>query len=73
MNHDLLIPPDIMSVSEWLNFSLQVSMLGNVGQRSGLGRSDAPQEEAGLTLKLEKNSRGRATIRKDPDVPIHKR
>ena len=33
----------------------------------------APQEEAGLTLKLQRNSRGRGTIRKDPDVPIHSR
>ena len=33
----------------------------------------ALQEEAGLTLKLEKNSRGRATIQKDPNVPVHSR
>ena len=33
----------------------------------------APQEEASLTLKLESNSSGRATIQKDPDVPVHSR
>ena len=33
----------------------------------------ATQEEAGPTLKLQRNSRGRGTIRKDADVRIHSR
>ena len=31
---------------------------------------DTPQEEAGLTLKLERKSRGRATVPKDLEVPV---
>ena len=30
----------------------------------------ASQEEASLTLKLERKSRGRVTVGKEPDVPI---
>ena len=33
----------------------------------------APQEEAGLILKLERIPGSRASIQKDPDFPIHSR
>ena len=44
------------------------ALLGKESQHS-----HHPSRGGGLNLKLERNSMGRATISKDPDVPIHSR
>ena len=57
-------------------FPLLLSRWGSIPLlllQSNPGVPAAPQEEAVLTLKLERNSRGQATIRKDADFPMHSR